>query len=545
MVPGGFNTVSSPDPAGPSSFLARATAAVLATGVVVVMLAAFSYKVFELDRYFVPKELVLNVAGLIAALTLLPRLKSLRFDITDALLLLFLAWSAVSAVFATNHWLAQRALGLSLSSALVFWAARMASSEQLKRPLLGVAALSTVIVALTSLAQAYGIESEYLTLARAPGGTLGNRNFIAHVAAIGIPVTVWWTITAKRPIAALAGSIGIGLLAATLVMSRSRAAWLAVAATLIVFLGLLVLSFKYVDRKLVGGRLARVALTTALGAILSIVLPNTLRWNSDSPYLDSARKMVDYSSGSGRGRVAQYTNTLEMAKDNPVFGVAPGNWPVRYVKYAPANDKSLIASGMTANPWPSSDWMAFISERGLIGALLLLAVFASLFLRSLRRWRDHPDGDTVLMQVMAAATIIAAMVTSAFDAVLLLAAPAFLIWLVLGVSTGERRGMRQTVVSGKWWIAVAALLLIATVSVVRSATQAVAMTAVGKGGQTAGWVRGALWDPGSYRINQRIADTYSNRGQCRRAAPFAKRAAGLFPYSAPAKRVLRRCGIKR
>ena len=545
MVTAGFNRVSSPEPAGPSSFLARATGIVLAIGVVAVMLAAFSYKVFELDRYFVPKELVLNVAGLIAALTLLPRLRSVRFDTADALLLLYLAWSTVSAVFATNHWLAQRALGLSLSSALVFWAARMVSAEQLKRPLLGVAALATVMVALTSLAQAYGVDSEFLTIARAPGGTLGNRNFIAHAVAIGLPVTVWWTITARKPVAALIGSIGIGLLAATLVMSRSRAAWLAVAATLVVFLGLLVLSLKYVDRKLVGGRLARIALTTGLGVILAIVLPNSLNWNSDSPYLDSARKMVDYSSGSGRGRVAQYKNTLKMAKANPIFGVAPGNWPVRYVKYAPANDKSLSQSGMTANPWPSSDWMAFISERGLIGALLLLAVFASLFLRSLRRWRDHPDGDTVLMQVMAAATITAAMITSAFDAVLLLAAPAFLIWLVLGVSTGERRTERQLAVSGRRWIAVGFVLVLATVSVLRSATQAVAMNAVGKGGQTAGWVRGALWDPGSYRINQRIAETYSNRGQCKRAAPFAKRAAGLFPNSAPAKRVLRRCGIKR
>jgi O-antigen ligase len=518
---------------------------VLAVGVVGVMLVAFSYKVFELDRYFVPKELILNVAGLIAALTLLPRIKTLKVDIADALLLLFLAWSTVSAIFATNHWLAQRALGLSLSSALVFWAARMVSSEQLKRPLLGVAALATVLVALTSLAQAYGIESEYFTLARAPGGTLGNRNFIAHAVAIGLPVTVWWTITAKKPVATLAGSIGIGLLAATLVMSRSRAAWLAVAATLVVFLGLLLLSLRYIDRRMIGGRLARVALTTALGAILAIVLPNTLNWNSDSPYLDSARKMVDYSSGSGQGRIAQYQNTLKMSKANPIFGVAPGNWPVRYVKYAPANDKSLISTGMTANPWPSSDWMAFISERGLIGALLLLGVFASLFLRSLRRWRDHPDGDTVLMQVMAAATITAAMVTSAFDAVLLLAAPAFLIWLVLGVSTGERRTERQLAVKGKWWIAVGALLFLASVSVVRSTTQAIAMNAVGKGGQTAGWVRGALWDPGSYRINQRIADTYSNRGQCKRAAPFARRAASLFPYSAPAKRVLRRCGIRR
>ncbi len=335
------------------------------------------------------------------------------------------------------------------------------------------------------------------------------------------------------------------LLAATLVLSRSRAAWLALAVTLVVFLGLLVFSLKYVDRKKIGGRLARIALVSALGGGLAIVLPNQLNWKSDSPYLDSARKMVDYSSGSGRGRVAQYSNTLKMSAANPVFGVAPGNWPVKYVRYAPGGDRSLTESGMTANPWPSSDWMAFISERGFAGALLLLGVFASLFFRSLHRWKDHPDGDTVLMQVMAASTVVAVMVTSAFDAVLLLPAPAFLAWLILGAATGERRTEKEIAVSGTKWIAVAALLILSTVSVARSATQAIAMSTVGTGGRTASWVAGAFWDPGSYRINQRVADIYANRGQCRRAIPFARQAANLFPNSGPARRALRRCGIRR
>lgn len=81
-------------------------------------------------------------------------------------------------------------------------------------------------------------------------------------------------------------------------------------------------------------------------------------------------------------------------------------------------------------------------------------------------------------------------------------------------------------------------------SVARSTTQAIAMSTVGTGGRTARWVAGAMWDPGSYRINQRVADIYANRGQCGRARPFARRAAALFPSSSAARRVMRRCGIK-
>src|SRR6185503_1864635 len=106
----------------------------------------------------------------------------------------------VSALFATNHWLAHRALAVTLSSLIIYWSARRIQSERAKRYLINAAALASVIAAATSLAQAYGFESDYFTLARAPGGTLGNRNFIAHVVAIGLPSSVWCTVTARKPI---------------------------------------------------------------------------------------------------------------------------------------------------------------------------------------------------------------------------------------------------------------------------------------------------------------------------------------------------------
>ena len=48
----------------------------------------------------------------------------------------------------------------------------------------------------------------------------------------------------------------------------------------------------------VGGRVARLALVAVVGACAAIALPNRLNWHSDSPYLDSARGMVDYKTGS-------------------------------------------------------------------------------------------------------------------------------------------------------------------------------------------------------------------------------------------------------
>ena len=522
----------------------RAKTLLLQLGLLSVVLAVLPYKLFELDRYFVPKELALHVValGLLALLALMfTRGRTVRYDAADALLVVFLAWSAASSLFATNYWLAQRALGLSVSSAIVFWGARHLGARGAHRPILVAAAAATVIAAVTCLLQAYGLETEYFSLNRSPGGTFGNRNFVAHICAIGLPALLYVALTARTQRGGSLGYAGAGIVAAALVLSRSRAAWLAVAASL-VMLGLpFVMSRKHWRGFGVGARSVRLAATTAVCAVLAMFLPNTLNWSSESPYLDSARAMVDYTSGSGRGRVAQYLNSGRMALADPIFGVGPGNWPVQYVRHARGNDASIAGNGMTANPWPSSDWVAFVSERGAIAALALLGVFASLFIGAWRRWPElGPDG--VLAKVALVGTITATLVVGAFDAALLLAAPALLSWSILGAASGIGRvGREKTFSRGAISAALGATAIIVIASLIRSATQTAAIAAVGPGGLAPAGSRPRRSIPGSYRINLRLADFYSGRGNCEAARHYARRARGLFPHAVAPRRILDRC----
>jgi O-antigen ligase len=337
---------------------------------------------------------------------------------------ILIGWSLLAALFADNPWLAQRALGLSVSSAVIFWVARRLGAAGFRRPLLAGAALATVVAAALSLTQAYGFESDYFSQNRAPGGTFGNRNFVAHFSAIGLPVLVYATVTARRRLARLAGALGTGAVVACLVLSRSRAVWLAVIVIVCVAVTAtpLLASRKYWRGHSIGRRFVGLLAGGAVAALAAV----TAQLADDSPYLDSARGLVDYSTGSGRGRFAQYRNSLEMTRANPVFSVGPGNWSVHYPRFAPRGDQSLFTDGMTANPWPSSDWVAHISERGVIATLALLGVFASLAIGSLLRWRDLGSADAVLAKLTLLGTLAAVLVVSAFDPVLLLAAPAFL-----------------------------------------------------------------------------------------------------------------------
>src|SRR5438045_7202328 len=98
---------------------------------------------------------------------------------------------------------------------------------------------------------------------------------------------------------------------------------------------------------------------------------------------------------------------------------------------------------MTADPWPRSDWVVFVSERGFIPALSLFATFVILFFGSLRRWGEFENPDAVLAQCVLAGTVVATMVVSAFDVVLVLAAPSLLVWSILGATTAIRRTARE------------------------------------------------------------------------------------------------------
>ena len=521
----------------------RLPAFLLVVGLLAVVLVAIPYKVFELDRYFVPKELVLHAVALTLGILVLARARTVTIDAVDILIVAFLAWSALSALFASSWWLAQRALSLSISSAIVFWSARRLAEDGAYRATLIGAAIATACAAVVGLAQAYGFETQYFSLNRAPGGTFGNRNFVAHFCVIGLPALIWVTVTARTSFGALAGTLGSGAVAALLVLSRTRAAWLAAAVTLVVLAAAFLASRRYWIGQPVGGRLARIALTWAVSIAMVIALPNRLNWRSDSPYLDSAIRVVDYSSGSGRGRIAQYVNSGRMSLADPLFGAGPGNWSVVYPRIAPRNDASIADDGRAANPWPSSDWVAFLSERGAVAMLALAGAFALLFVFALRRWSELGTSEAVLARVAGVGTIAATLVVSAFDAVLLLAAPALLAWSVIGATSGfARRGRFVELSGGRRLAVVAALVVLPCIGLARSITQAAAIDAVGFGGRRAGWLAAADLDPGSYRANLRAARFQAAAKKCASARVYARRALALAPDAPEAKAALRACG---
>jgi len=187
------------NPAAPT-WAERLAMRLLQLGALAVVLAVSTTIAFELDRFFVPKELVLHGTALLTGLLLLLRAVG-RLPLqgrVDLLLAVYLLVSALSAAMATNNWLALRALAVSASGIVLFYAGRALRQAGLGRPLLGALAVAVVVVAVTALLQTYGLDTPAFAENRAPGGTLGNRNFVAHAAAFGLPLLLLAALRARR-----------------------------------------------------------------------------------------------------------------------------------------------------------------------------------------------------------------------------------------------------------------------------------------------------------------------------------------------------------
>src|SRR5690606_1676623 len=121
----------------------------------------------------VPKELVLHLTAAVVGLLMLGAVRRAQATRVDLFLLGFLVVSAVSAALATNVWAGARALAISVSGVTLFWAARGLREAGLTRPVVVTLAAAAVAGAVTCLLQAYGVTSDFFSVNRSPGGTLG------------------------------------------------------------------------------------------------------------------------------------------------------------------------------------------------------------------------------------------------------------------------------------------------------------------------------------------------------------------------------------
>ena len=339
--------------------------------------------------------------------------------------------AVLSTLAAANIWLAIRATSLLVTGAAALITARHIAAAGGGTVLLTWCGIAGVVGAGTGLLQAYGLDSPLFATNRVPGGTFGNRNFMAHFAGLALPVLVLATLSARRHWIALLTALGCGVLVAAIILSRSRAAWLGAGLGIGTLSAACILARRRHALPNVGRRAAWLGAIVVAAIVAALLVPNRLAWRSASPYSDTLIGLANHDEGSGHGRVLQYRtrSTSRCAIHCSAWGRATGQCATP-TSHRPADPSWVFGDVVPINPWPSSDWMALVSELGFVGLAAVLLLGLAIAWRAIVAVRS--SGDRSLAGAALLGLLVIVVVEGSFDAVLLLPAPL----LFVAVSSG-------------------------------------------------------------------------------------------------------------
>jgi hypothetical protein len=198
---------------------------------------------------------------------------------------------------------------------------------------------------------------------------------------------------------------------------------------------------------------------------------------------------------------------------------------------------------MTSNPWPSSDWMAIAAERGVPAMAVLTLVLFGLVMSAWRRADHATNAEQYVEGLALASALVVTVIVGAFDAVLLLPAPALVAWALFGALSAPAAARSVTAIGipGRRRIMIV-VLLIGAAAVIRSAGQLAAMAVFSDARDVRRFELAARLDPGSYRIAMRLASLYEERGDCDKMRAAATAARSLYPNAPDPRRMIRACG---
>ncbi|MFO0683283.1 MAG: O-antigen ligase family protein [Sandaracinus sp.] len=387
----------------PSFGLALHVAAVVAA------LFALDPRVTTLERYALVKEALLALVAIGLCVLGLARRRPWRLDAIDALLVSIVAIDLAHVPFAIDTDVARR--GALVTAILAALARDLRGRSAASRARLAAWALGlTTVAASLVVMEAYGLVPRISLPSYAPGTTIGQRNNAGHVIAIALVVALaaYARAGSRRILWALAP------LACALVLTRSRVAWWALA----IGIALGALSWREVRTM---ARAGVAALVASLGAVAPLVLRPVLSWRIESPYADSAARMLDVTHGSGLGRLTQGWTSLAIVRAHPL-GVGAGHWALFYPSVASSGDPTIHREAWAPlSRSCTSDLVGSLVERGIPGAALLLVLSVLVARESWRSDRVRAAGLAAL-GVVATLDCLTSLATGAVALALLLPA---------------------------------------------------------------------------------------------------------------------------
>jgi hypothetical protein len=186
--------------------------------------------VLSSDGFVTGKSLLPVLVAVAGVAILLADSHDFVVDHSDIVLATALPVIGFSFLGALDGWNAAIASAGCVASVVLFWAARSLSLTPYRSALLFAAMAALGLVIVSALIESY-TPIQFST--RPPGGTIGNRNRMAHLIVIGAPALALLIVRVRDRLMLALLLLGSMLGGGALLLSRARGAWLAALAVMI------------------------------------------------------------------------------------------------------------------------------------------------------------------------------------------------------------------------------------------------------------------------------------------------------------------------
>ncbi|MBK7383654.1 MAG: O-antigen ligase family protein [Flavobacteriales bacterium] len=188
------------------------------------------------------------------------------------------------------------------------------------------------------------------------------------------------------------------VLVAGLIFSYTRAAWLSLMGPLAVFLFMRLRIPVWVLASL----LAVSGVVYWVNADQITIYLERNREESSDDLGQHVQSISNISSdASNLERINRWHSALRMFQERPIFGWGPGTYMFQYAPFQASEDRTIISTNFGVQGNAHSEYLGPLSEQGLLGMLLMVALVVVTTARAVRLYKRMPPGTD--RRVMSAA----------------------------------------------------------------------------------------------------------------------------------------------
>lgn len=236
---------------------------------------------------------------------------------------------------------------------------------------------------------------------------MGNKNLFAEYIAITLPFAIYAALQFKSNWK-IAGLMATGFALCVIVLLQARSAWVAVFCAAVFFI-----IITGIRKKNAGETGRKRSLKNWLPVFLFAAVVLTAIGTNQKLKTTLSKRLVSVfeieKNGSAKGRLVLWKKSVNVFKNQPIFGVGPGNWKTEFQKYNTHEVTSVF------NIRPMNDFVLVLCETGLAGFLIYLFSIAVALVFLLKIYFSRASGNYSLMAITIFCSLIIYMIVSCFS----------------------------------------------------------------------------------------------------------------------------------